>query len=72
LRRIGFDDEDFAAGGSLRLIDARAAWGDENAIASRVREHRDAGANHACIQVLTDDGLFPRLAWRELTPALTS
>ena len=48
------------------------AWGDENAIESRVRQHRDAGADHVCIQVLSEDGLFPRQAWRELAPALTT
>jgi probable F420-dependent oxidoreductase len=72
LRRLGFGDDDFSGGGSDRLIDALVAWGDENAIASRVRQHRDAGANHVCIQVLSEEGLFPRLAWRELAPALTS
>ena len=71
LRRLGFDDDDFAAGGSQRLIDALVAWGDVDAIASRVSEHRDAGANHVCIQVLSEEGLFPRRAWRDLAPALT-
>jgi probable F420-dependent oxidoreductase len=71
LRRLGFDDGDFAAGGSQRLIDALVAWGDVDAIASRVSEHRDAGANHVCIQVLSEEGLFPRRAWRALAPALT-
>jgi len=72
LRRLGFGDEDFAAGGSPRLIDALVAWGDAAAIEARVRAHRDAGANHVCIQVLGDEGLFPRGAWRELAPALTN
>ncbi len=72
LRRLGFDDADFAAGGSDRLIDALVGWGNESAIESRVRQHRDAGANHVCIQVLSPDGLFPRRDWRELAPALTS
>jgi len=72
LRRLGFGDDDFAAGGSQKLIDALVAWGDENAIESRVRQHRDAGADHVCIQVLSEDGLFPRQAWRELAPALTT
>jgi probable F420-dependent oxidoreductase len=71
LRRLGFGDADFAAGGSARLIDALVAWGDVDAIAARVREHRDAGADHVCIQVIGDEGLFPRTAWRELAPALT-
>jgi probable F420-dependent oxidoreductase len=72
LRRLGFDDDDFGAGGSSRLIDALVAWGDLSAIESRIRQHRDAGANHVCIQVLSEEGLFPRLAWTELAPALTT
>ena len=70
LRRLGFGDEDFEAGGSQRLIDALVAWGDVDVIADRVREHRDAGANHVCIQVLSDEGLFPLQTWRDLAPAL--
>ncbi|HVT22605.1 MAG TPA: TIGR03620 family F420-dependent LLM class oxidoreductase [Mycobacteriales bacterium] len=71
LRRLGFDDDDFADGGSDRLIDALVAWGDEAAIAARVQEHRDAGADHVCIQVVTDGPADPRDAWRALAPALT-
>ncbi len=71
LRRLGFDDADFAAGGSDKLIDALVGWGDESAIEARVRQHRDAGADHVCIQVLSPDGLFPRRDWRVLAPVLT-
>jgi probable F420-dependent oxidoreductase len=71
LRRLGFGDADFADGGSTRLIDALVAWGGEDPIRSRVLEHRDAGADHVCVQVLSEEGLFPREAWRELAPALT-
>lgn len=69
LRHLGFGDEDFAAGGSDRLIDALIAWGDVDAIAARVQEHRAAGADHVCIQALVEEG-FPREQWRELAPAL--
>jgi probable F420-dependent oxidoreductase len=69
LRRLGFGDDDFADGGSDRLIDALYAWGDVDAIAARVRAHRDAGADHVCIQVVAEAG-FPRDEWRELAPAL--
>ena len=70
-RRIGFTDDDLADGGSDRLVDALYAWGDETAIARRVQEHRDAGANHVCVQVVTaDPGKFPRAEWRVLAPAL--
>ena len=40
-------------------------------IASRLQEHRDAGADHVCIQVLTDDpGVFPADQWRALASAV--
>jgi probable F420-dependent oxidoreductase len=70
LRRLGFGDDDLSGGGSNRLVDALVAWGDVQAIAARVAQHRDAGADHVCIQVLGEEGAFPRLAWRELAPAL--
>lgn len=71
-RRLGFGDEDFTGGGSDRLIDALVAWGDEATIAGRVREHYDAGADHVCIQVISDQGLLPRRLWRALSPALVT
>ena len=52
LRELGFGDDDLAGGGSDRLIDAVVAWGDEAAIAARVRDHLDAGADHVCVQPL--------------------
>ena len=72
LRRLGFGDDDFADGGSDRLIDALVAWGDEATIAARVQEHRDAGADHVCIQVVNEGVDAPRQQWRALAPALTS
>ena len=70
-RRLGFTDDDIADGGSDRLIDALVVWGDETAIATRVREHRDAGASHVCVQVLTDTPrAMPLEQWRVLAPAL--
>jgi probable F420-dependent oxidoreductase len=56
LRELGFGDADFAGGGSDRLVDAIVAWGDEKAIAARIRAHHDAGADHVCIQALRSDG----------------
>ena len=55
-RRLGFGDDDFAAGGSDRFIDANVAWGDEAAIRARVQQHWDAGADHVCIQPIRLDG----------------
>jgi len=69
--RLGFTDDDIANGGSDRLIDALVAWGDEATIARRVQEHRDAGASHVCIQVLTDTpSSLPLEQLRALAPAL--
>ena len=70
-KRQGFTDDDIADGGSDRLVDALVVWGDESAIAARVQEHRDAGADHVCIQVLTSDpGALPVDEWRALAPVL--
>ncbi len=65
LERFGFGDEDFTAGGSDRLVDAVVAWGDEDAIATRIRAHHDAGANHVCIQPMHPMGL-PAPDWNVL------
>jgi len=71
-KRNGFTDDDIANGGSDRLVDALFAWGDEGAIAKRVQEHRDAGADHVCVQVLTADPTSMALdRLRTLAPALT-
>jgi probable F420-dependent oxidoreductase len=56
LQRFGFGDTDLDGGGSDRLVDAVVAWGDERAIATRIKAHHDAGANHVCIQPLHPDG----------------
>ena len=55
-RRLGFGDADFAGGGSDWFVDAMVSWGDESAIRRRIQEHRDAGADHVCIQPLHPDG----------------
>ncbi len=46
---MGFDDTDFAGGGSDRLVDSMVAWGDEQAIRDRVAAQYKAGATHVCI-----------------------
>ena len=60
----GFTEEDVADGCSDRLVDALVAWGDEEAIAARVRAHLDAGATHVPVQALGADplGQLERLA----------
>ena len=70
-RWLGFEDPDFAGGGSDRLIDALVGWGDVETVAERLREHLDAGASHVTIQVLTDTpGEFPVAQWKALAEAL--
>jgi probable F420-dependent oxidoreductase len=50
--RLGFDEADFADGGSERLCDALVAGGDEEAVRRRVVAHLDAGADHVVVQAL--------------------
>jgi probable F420-dependent oxidoreductase len=70
LLRSGFSADDLSSV-SDRLFNAIIAWGDEDAIVRRVNEHRAAGADHVCVQVLTADPReFPRAQWRRLAAAL--
>jgi probable F420-dependent oxidoreductase len=71
-RRLGFTEDDFADGGSDRLVDHIVVWGDEATIAARVQAHFDAGADHVCVQAFTgaERTDFPRAEWRALAPAL--
>lgn len=72
LRRLGFDDDDVAGGGSDRLVDGIVAWGDVDAIAQRVQAHHDAGADHVAVQVVTaNQQEVPLRAWERLADALT-
>jgi probable F420-dependent oxidoreductase len=62
-KRLGFTDEDVAKPGSDRLVDAVVAYGTVDAIAARLKQHLDAGADHVPVQVLTSpDKLVPALA----------
>ena len=54
LKWLGYQDADLADGGSDALVDALVAWGDEAAIVARIREHLDAGADHVCLQPVTN------------------
>lgn len=70
LLRSGFTAEDLSSV-SDRLFDAIMAWGDEDAIVRRVDAHKQAGADHVCVQVLTADPQeFPREQWRRIAAAL--
>ena len=54
--RWGFDESDWADGGSDRLIDMIVAWGDEAAIRARIREYEDAGASHIAVSAYNPQG----------------
>ncbi|GLW66518.1 LLM class F420-dependent oxidoreductase [Actinomadura rubrobrunea] len=67
LLRLGFSEEDFADGGSDRLVDAVFALGGVEAAARRVAEHHEAGADHVAIQVVTAGRQeLTMREWREL------
>jgi len=72
LIRAGFDEAELDNGGNDRVIDAVVSWGDESALVDRVREHREAGATHVCIQPLdVDDPARPSISTLErLAPRL--
>jgi probable F420-dependent oxidoreductase len=63
-KRLGFSDQDIHKPGSDRLIDELVAYGTPEAIAARLTEHLDSGADHVAIQVLG--------GWDELVPTLTA
>lgn len=68
-KRLGITDDD-VADRSDRLVDTIVAWGDHEAIEARLLAHRDAGADHVCVQVLTSEGASPRPGWRSLAAVL--
>jgi probable F420-dependent oxidoreductase len=70
LLRSGFTEDDIAGGGSDRLIDALVAHGDVAAVAARLTEHLDAGADHVCAQVLTEGDADPLPSMLALAEAL--
>jgi probable F420-dependent oxidoreductase len=57
LKRFGFTDADIASGGSDRLMSAVVPNGPV-AIATRLREHLAAGADHVLVQLVTEGGTF--------------
>jgi probable F420-dependent oxidoreductase len=65
----GFARDDFADGGSDRLLDAIVPQGSADHIAEVVRAHLDAGADHVCVQPLGEQGI-PRASWTALGQAL--
>jgi probable F420-dependent oxidoreductase len=52
LRWLGIPGEELEGAGSDGVVDALVAWGDEAAIAARILEHLEAGADHVVLQPL--------------------
>jgi probable F420-dependent oxidoreductase len=72
LRRFGYTDDDFAAGGSDRLVDALVPWGTAEDVAAGLEKHYRAGADEVAVQVLNggDATTFPSDAFRALAAVL--
>ncbi|MEC8833411.1 MAG: TIGR03620 family F420-dependent LLM class oxidoreductase [Pseudomonadota bacterium] len=64
--RMGFDQADIDGNGSDAFIDSTFAWGDIDAIKTRVQEHYDAGASHVCVQPVHPEGKMGEIDWRVL------
>ncbi|MFD5628438.1 LLM class F420-dependent oxidoreductase [Streptomyces sp. NPDC127072] len=73
LLKFGFTEDDFADGGSDRLVDALFAWGDDDRIRARIEAFRTAGADHVALQLVDGQSrdALPREAWRRLAELLT-
>lgn len=70
-RELGLTEDDWAGHGSDRLVDTLVPWGDEEACRRAVEAHREAGADHVCVQVAAGHReAVPRELWRRLAPAL--
>jgi probable F420-dependent oxidoreductase len=69
LRTGAFAEEDFADGGSDRLLDAVVPQGSAERIAAAARAHLEAGADHVALQPVGTDGV-PRAEWTQLATAL--
>lgn len=70
---FGFEEDDMANGGSDRLVDALVAWGSPDVVIDRIKQHQAAGADHVCVNVITQNaGEFPIPEWRAISAALAS
>jgi probable F420-dependent oxidoreductase len=70
LRRLGFSDEELEDGGSDRLIDAVVAHGTAGQVATQLGVYLDTGADHVCIQLLTEADTDPLHGYAELARGL--
>jgi len=70
LRRLGFTAEDLTDDGSDSLIDALVAHGTAEQVATQLGAYLDAGADHVCIQLLTEGAADPLPGYAELARGL--
>src|SRR5215467_11348346 len=70
LRRLGWSEADLSGAGSDPLIDALVAHGSPAEIAAQLTRHLDAGADHVCVHLITEEGADPLPGYRALAPAL--
>lgn len=66
---MGFNADDIAST-SDSLVDALVAWGDADAIASRVGELQAAGADHVAIRVVSASPQPTPEEWRRAAHAV--
>ena len=69
LLSFGFNEADFAEGGSDRLLDTVIPHGSAEEIAASVNAHFNAGASHVCLTALGAEGT-PLKEWAALASAL--
>lgn len=69
-RRLGFTDDDFAGGGSDRLVDGLVGLGDATRVAARITAHLEAGADHVCVQLIAGEGADPLPGYTALAKIL--
>jgi probable F420-dependent oxidoreductase len=71
-RRMGFSDDEITQQAD-RLVDGLIAWGDVDAVAERIAQHRRAGADHVAVNVIADPpDALPVDKWRSLAAALVA
>jgi probable F420-dependent oxidoreductase len=70
LRRLGFADDDLAAPGSDRLVDALVLHGPPAAVKRGIHAHLSAGADHVCVQILHAPNADPITDHRTLADIL--
>ena len=64
--RMGLSEDDISGQGSDRFIDATFAWGNADALKTRIQEHYDAGASHVCIQPISTRSTPGSFSWETL------